>query len=98
MAPWETKLALWFLHHYAGTLMYFPDIPELEDMVISDVQIIFDSVTNMIIHTFQFGNTGTSAQENGSGKLDNFRSKMSKKLYIISKKTRILSTLYHGKT
>ncbi len=63
MAPWETKLALWFFHHYAGILMYFPDIPELENMVISDVQIIFGSVTNMIVHTFQFGNTTDAAQE-----------------------------------
>ena len=55
--------SIWFLHHYAGTLMYLPDVLELVDMVISDVQIVFDSVTNMSDHKFQFGNTGTAAQE-----------------------------------
>ena len=63
MSPKETKVALWFLHHYAGVLMYFPDVPELEDTVICDVQIVFDSVTNMIVNTFKFGKVKRAAQE-----------------------------------
>ncbi len=31
MTPYETKTALWFLHHHAGVLMYFPSVPGLED-------------------------------------------------------------------
>ena len=63
MFPEETRLALWFLHHRAGTLMYFPDLPELQDTVISDVQIIYDSVSNLIVNTFRFGRVGEAASE-----------------------------------
>ena len=63
MPPEETRVALWFLHHYAGVLMYFPDVPKLKDIVICDIQIIFDSVTNMIVHTFKFGKVNKAAQE-----------------------------------
>ena len=59
----ETKIALWFLNHYAGILMYFPDHPELKDTVICDTQIIYDSVTNLIINTFKFGSVSKWASE-----------------------------------
>ena len=59
----EIKIALWFLHHYAGVLMYFPNLPELEDTVICDTQIIYDSVTNLIINTFKFGSVSKWASE-----------------------------------
>ena len=59
----ETKVALWFLHHYAGVLMYFPDLTELKDTVICDTQIIYDSVTNLIINTFKFGSVSKWASE-----------------------------------
>ena len=59
----ETKIALWFLHHYAGVLMYFPDLPELKDTIICDTQIIYDSVTNLIINTFKFGSVSKWASE-----------------------------------
>ena len=55
MTSEELKVALWFLHHYAGVLMYFPDMPELKDTVICDIQIVYDSVTNLIVNTFRFG-------------------------------------------
>ena len=63
MPPEETRVALWFLHHHAGVLMYFPEVPELEDLIVSDVQIIFDSVTNMIVNTFKFGKVTAAAQD-----------------------------------
>ena len=31
MTAADTKTALWFLHHHAGVLMYFPNLPELKD-------------------------------------------------------------------
>ena len=49
MSSYETEVALWFLHHHAGVLMYFPDIPELKNLVIIDTQVIYDSVTHLII-------------------------------------------------
>ena len=55
MSEEEAKLALWFLHHHAGVLMYFPKLAELKDTVICDTQVVYDSATNLIIDTFRFG-------------------------------------------
>ena len=63
MTAADTKTALWFLHHHAGVLMYFPNLPELKDTVICNIQIVFDSVTNLIINAFKFGRMGVSASE-----------------------------------
>ena len=59
----EAKLALWFLHHYAGVLMYFPKLEELKDTVICDTQVVYDSATNLIVNTFKFGRVGKAASE-----------------------------------
>ena len=58
MSPYETKVALWFLHHHAGVMMYFPNIPELKDLVIIDVQVVYDSVTILIIKAMKFDEVG----------------------------------------
>ena len=64
MSEEEAKLALWFLHHHAGVLMYFPKLAELKDTVICDTQIVYDSATNLIIDTFRFGSgVGVAASE-----------------------------------
>ena len=59
----EAKLALWFLHHYAGVLMYFPKLKELKDTVICDTQVVYDSTTNLIVNTFKFKSVGKAASE-----------------------------------
>ena len=60
----EAKLALWFLHHHAGVLMYFPKLEELKDTVICDTQVVYDSATNLIVDTFRFGTgVGVAASE-----------------------------------
>ena len=59
----EAMVALWFLHHYAGVLMYFPNLPELKDTVICDNQIVYDSATNLIVNTFKFRSVGKPASE-----------------------------------
>ncbi len=59
----ETKVALWFLHHYAGVLMYFPKLEELKDTVICDTQIVYDSATYLIVNTFKFGQVSMAALE-----------------------------------
>ena len=59
----EAKLALWFLHHYAGVLMYFPKLKELKDTVICDTQVVYDSATNLIVNTFKFESVGKAASE-----------------------------------
>ena len=48
----ETDEALWFLHHCVGTLMHFPDVEEIKDVVICDPQVVFDSVTDLILNSF----------------------------------------------
>ncbi len=58
MTPYETKTALWFLHHHAGLIMYFPGVSGLEDLVIIDVQVVYDSITAVILQSMSFDNVG----------------------------------------
>ena len=50
----DTDEALWFLHHHVGILMHFPDVEEIKDTVICDPQVVFDSVTDLILNSFNF--------------------------------------------
>ena len=50
----NTDEALWFLHHCVGILMHFPEIKEIKDIVICDPQVVFDSVTKLILNSFTF--------------------------------------------
>ena len=59
----ETKVALWFLHHHAGVLMYFPNIPVLQDLVILDVQVVYDSVSHLILQAMSFDSVGRASAE-----------------------------------
>ena len=63
MSVEETNVALWFLHHHAGVLMYFPNIQLLEDLVILDNQIVYDSVTFLILRALSFENVGQAHAE-----------------------------------
>ena len=55
--------ALWFFHHNIGNLMYYSDIPSMQDTVICDPQVIFDSVSELIINRFRHGNRSLSSYE-----------------------------------
>ena len=59
----ETMIALRFLHHHAGVIMYFPDVDELKDLVILDNQIVYDSVTFVILKAMKFKVVGQAAAE-----------------------------------
>ena len=48
--------AIWFFHHNIGSLMHYPDIPSMKDVVICDCQVVFDSTSELIIDTFKVGN------------------------------------------
>ena len=48
--------AIWFFHNNIGSLMHYPDIPSLKDVVVCDLQVIFDSMSELIIDTFKIGN------------------------------------------
>ncbi len=63
MTPFETKTALWFLHHHAGVLMYFPRVPCLEDLVIIDIQVVYDSITGVILKAMSFDSTCQATAE-----------------------------------
>ncbi len=63
MTPYETEVALWFLHHHAGVLMYFPSVPGLEDLVIIDIQVVYDSITGVILKAMSFDNVGQATAE-----------------------------------
>ncbi len=58
MTPDETRAALWYLHHHAGVLMYFPSVPGLKDLVIIDIQVIYDSITGVILKAMSFDSVG----------------------------------------
>ena len=59
----DTDEALWFLHHYVGILMHFPDVEEIKDIVICDPQVVFDSVTDLILNSFNFNTVDKLASE-----------------------------------
>ncbi len=63
MKPYETKAALWFLHHHAGVMMYFPNVACLEDLVIIDIQVVYESVTSVILKAMSFGSVGLATAE-----------------------------------
>ena len=63
MSPHEMKTALWFLHHHAGVMMYFPKVEGLEDLVILDPQVVYDSVTELILRALRFEKVGKAVSE-----------------------------------
>ncbi len=68
MSAEDTKMALSFFHLRAGILMYFQEIPELQDIVIVDVQLVFDIVTKLIVNCLEL------EEDEGSFKADQSRS------------------------
>ena len=53
----ELRLTLWFLSNYWGVFRYFPEVPGLQEVVIVDLQILFDAITKLITRAFEFGKT-----------------------------------------
>ena len=53
--PEETFMsALWYLHHRVGLLMHFPEVEGLRDVVIIQLQVVFDRITSLITSQFTF--------------------------------------------
>ena len=59
----DFKAVLWFLHNRAGTIMYYPDVKGLEDIIITNIQLVFDRITELMTSCFTFKNLGPSAEE-----------------------------------
>ena len=58
ISPSELQHALWFLHHRMGVFFYYPELDALKGTVICDIQVVFDSTTNLIRNTFTFDKVG----------------------------------------
>ena len=80
--PTSVEEALWFFHHNIGNLMYYSDIRSMEDVVICDPQVIFDSVSELIIDRFRHSNRSLSSHE-----VDDFHRKGQFSLAQIDDKT-----------
>ena len=59
----EFHYALWYLHHRVGIIMYYPNVKDLEDIIITDLQLVFDRITNLITTCFTFKKSGSAAVE-----------------------------------
>ena len=55
--------SLWFFHHNIGSLMHYSDIPSMKDVVICDPQVIFDSISKLIISKFRHSNRALKPRE-----------------------------------
>ena len=50
----EVDSALKFLHYNLGVIRHFSEVPELQDIVIKEPQLLFDIVTGLVVETFTF--------------------------------------------
>ena len=60
----DFMFALWFLHHRVGSIMHYPEVNGLKDIVITDLQLVFDRITHLITSCFTFKMSGNAALEN----------------------------------
>ena len=60
----DFMFALWFLHHRVGSIMYYPEVNGLKDIVITDLQLVFDCITHLITSCFTFKSSENAALEN----------------------------------
>ena len=54
--PTPVEDAIQFFHYNIGSLMYYPEVESVKDMVICDPQVIFDSISELVIDTFGVAN------------------------------------------
>ena len=78
---------LWFLHHDVGIILYYQEIPSMKDFVICDPQIIYNSVSELIIETFKRGALSATLTE-----VDDFHEKGQFTLSSIREKTKCTSS------
>ena len=53
--------ALWYLHYRVGTIMYYPEVEGLSNIIITDLQILFDRITRLITQCFTFKKSNNAA-------------------------------------
>ena len=59
----DFKAVLWLLHNRTGTIMYYPDVKGLEDIIITNIQLVFDRITELMTSCFTFKNLSPSAEK-----------------------------------
>ena len=59
----DFKSVLWFLHHRVGVIMHYPEVEGLENIVITDLQLVFDRITQLITSCFTFKELGNASSE-----------------------------------
>ena len=59
----EVNAALKFFHSNVGVIRHFSEVPDLRDMVITEPQMLFNIVTDLIVNTFTFDRVGHCAHE-----------------------------------
>ena len=59
----DFKSVLWFLHHRVGVIMHYPEVEGLENIIITDLQLVFDRITHLITSCFTFEELGNAAFE-----------------------------------
>ena len=60
----EFRAVLWYLHHRVGTILHYPEVDGLRDIVITNLQPIFKHITKLITYSFTFKSLGKSSTEN----------------------------------
>ena len=63
ISPSDLQHVLWFLHHRVGVILYYPELEALKGTVICDLQVVYDSATNLIKNVFTFDKVGKSVSE-----------------------------------
>ena len=56
--------AIWFFHHNVGNLMHYSGIKSINEIVICDPQVVFDSTSELIINTFKGRAVPETAKDN----------------------------------
>ena len=59
----EFNNVLWYLHHRVGIIMHYPNVAGLKDIIITDLQLVFDRITNLITTCFTFEQSSSAAVE-----------------------------------
>ena len=59
----DFKSVLWFLHHRVGVIMYYPEVEGLGNIIITDLQLVFDRITQLITSCFTFEELGSVSSE-----------------------------------
>ena len=92
----DINVVLDYLHYEAGTLLYYSDIPGLNEYVITDFQLIFDSISKIIIQYFENSVSGPHLKHKNLFKQNGqFDASVLRDVKGCLKKDELLSLLHH---